>query len=123
MSYNTKNYTEQGGEKTVIGGTLEFKEGASIIGVPFPDLTPATDTVLGGIKAESKTEGDTVPARIGVDGRLYVPTYPTVPEIPTIPVAENQEASTAGDIETLAADFNALLTKLKAAGIMMNDTP
>ena len=24
MSYNTKNYTEQGGEKTVIGGTLEF---------------------------------------------------------------------------------------------------
>lgn len=23
MSYNTKNYTEQGGEKTVIGGTLE----------------------------------------------------------------------------------------------------
>ena len=30
MSYNTKNYTEQGGEKTVIGGTLEIKEGASV---------------------------------------------------------------------------------------------
>ncbi len=34
MSYNTKNYTEQGGEKTVIGGTLEIKEGASVTGSP-----------------------------------------------------------------------------------------
>ena len=34
MSYNTKNYTEQDGEKTVIGGTLEIKEGASVTGLP-----------------------------------------------------------------------------------------
>jgi hypothetical protein len=34
MSYNTKNYTEQGGEKTVIGGILEIKEGASVTGLP-----------------------------------------------------------------------------------------
>lgn len=34
MSYNVKNYTEQGGEKTVIGGTLEIKEGASVAGLP-----------------------------------------------------------------------------------------
>ena len=34
MSYNVKNYTEQGGETTVIGGTLEIKEGASITGLP-----------------------------------------------------------------------------------------
>ena len=34
MSYNTKNYTEQGGETTVIGGTLEFKEGAQVKGLP-----------------------------------------------------------------------------------------
>ena len=33
MSYNTKNFTEQGGEKTVIGGTLEIKEGAVVIDV------------------------------------------------------------------------------------------
>ncbi|MEG3071777.1 MAG: Head fiber protein [Candidatus Syntrophopropionicum ammoniitolerans] len=30
MGYNTKNYTEQGGEKTVIGGILEVKEGGSL---------------------------------------------------------------------------------------------
>ncbi|NFQ02085.1 Head fiber protein [Clostridium sporogenes] len=34
MSYNTKNYTEQGGEKTVTGGVLEIKEGASVTGLP-----------------------------------------------------------------------------------------
>lgn len=33
MRYNAKNYTEQGGEKTVIGGTLEIKEGASVTGL------------------------------------------------------------------------------------------
>lgn len=34
MSYNAKNYTEQGGEKTVIGGTLEIKSGAVVTGLP-----------------------------------------------------------------------------------------
>ena len=34
MSYNIKNYTEQSGETTVIGGTLEIKEGASVTGLP-----------------------------------------------------------------------------------------
>ena len=32
---NVKNYTEQGGEKTVIGGTLEIREGASVTGLPL----------------------------------------------------------------------------------------
>ena len=34
MSYNAKNYTEQGGEKTVIGGELEIREGAQVTGLP-----------------------------------------------------------------------------------------
>ena len=42
MSYNTKNYTEQGGEKTVIGGTLEIKEGASVTGLSADPLLMAT---------------------------------------------------------------------------------
>lgn len=70
MSYNVKNYTEQGGEKTVIGGTLEIKEGASVTGLP---------------------------------------------------AAENQAASTATDATGLVTDFNALLAKLKAAGLMAAD--
>jgi hypothetical protein len=74
MSYAPKNYTEQGGEKTVIGGTLEIKEGATITGLPS-SFTPA----------------------------------------------ENQAPSVAEDITSLVADFNALLLKLKTAGLMETD--
>ena len=70
MSYNTKNYTEQGGDKTVIGGTLEIKEGAILDGFP---------------------------------------------------IAENQPHSVAVDVATLVVDFNALLAKLKTAGLMIGD--
>lgn len=75
MSYNAKNYTEQGGEKTVIGGTLEIKEGASVTGLPS-QFTPA----------------------------------------------ENQADSSATTIAGLVVDFNALLAKLKAAGLMAADS-
>nr|DAM66434.1 MAG TPA: Head fiber protein [Caudoviricetes sp.] len=73
MSYNVKNYTEQGGEKTVIGGILEIAEGATVTG-------------LAGI-----------------------------------PKAENQADSIATTIADLKSDFNALLSKLKAAGLMEQD--
>lgn len=117
MSYSTKNYTEQGGEKTVIGGTLEIKEGASVTGLPSSEISIATESALGGVKAAAKAETDTIPAKIGEDGVLYVPTYPVVS------VAENQAESTATDVPGLLADFNALITKLKTAGIMTEDTP
>lgn len=32
--YNSKNYTECGGDKTVIGGTLEILPGAEVKGLP-----------------------------------------------------------------------------------------
>ena len=51
MSYNTKNYTEQGGEKTVIGGTLEIKEGASVTGLPSAiNQATSTATTVAGVK-------------------------------------------------------------------------
>lgn len=37
MSYNVKNYTEQGGEVTHIGGELVIEEGASVEGFPSAD--------------------------------------------------------------------------------------
>ena len=39
-------------------------------------LPQATESTLGGIKADPATEEDTVPARIGEDGKLYVKSYP-----------------------------------------------
>ena len=71
MSYNAKNYTEQGGEVTHIGGKLIIEEGGSVEGLP---------------------------------------------------AAENQAASTATAVAGLKDDFNALLAKLKAAGIMVPDS-
>ena len=69
--YNAKNYTEQGGEKTVIGGTLEIKQGASVTGLP---------------------------------------------------AAETQADSEATTVASLVTDFNALLAKLKAAGLMQDNS-
>lgn len=40
-------------------------------------LPAATADALGGVKADTKGTGDTVPAKIGSDNKLYVPTYPT----------------------------------------------
>lgn len=45
MSYNTKNYTEQGGEVTHIGGKLIIDEGGSIEGLPQANNLPAGSTV------------------------------------------------------------------------------
>ncbi len=72
MSYNSKNYTEQGGEKTVIGGTLEIKEGASVTGLSANPLLVATEEILGGIKAATAGEDDTAEVKIGEDSKLYV---------------------------------------------------
>jgi hypothetical protein len=70
MSYNSKNYMQQGAEKWIIGGTLEILPGATVTGLP---------------------------------------------------VAENQTNSVATDVAGLVTDFNALLAKLKAAGLMEAD--
>ncbi len=124
MSYNTKNYTEQGGEKTVIGGTLEIKEGASVTGLSADPLLVATEETLGGVKAAAADEGDTVEIKIGEDGKLYAPTYPTDATESVsglVKRAAYQADSIAEDTATLVTDFNALLAKLKAAGLMAAD--
>jgi len=74
MGYNTKNYTEQGGEKTVIGGELA-------------------------VTAEGK---------VTFNGSQLKP-------------AALQADSTAVDVADLVADFNALLLKLKTAGLMESE--
>lgn len=80
MSYNAKNYTEQGGEKTVIGGTLE---------ITGTITAPATTTKAGVVKQAANVAAVT-------------------------PAGE-----TATDCET---KVNAILTALKAAGIMVADS-
>ncbi len=74
MGYNAKNYTEQGGDKTVIGGELAITE-----------------------------EG-----KLSFDGVEMKPSAA-------------QADSTATEVAELVSDFNALLEKLKAAGLMESE--
>lgn len=65
-TYNAKNYTEQGGDRLVIGGELEIKEGATVKGLETGggELQMATGSTLGGVKA--------LPL---VEGKYYEPCY------------------------------------------------
>ena len=80
MSYNTKNYREQGGEKTVIGGEVI-------------------------LAANAKVTIDPAAIIEGLPGGNFTP-------------AASQVDSTATTIEELVMDFNALLAKLRSAGLM-----
>lgn len=117
-TYNTKNYMAHGGNELVIGGKLTILDGATVTGLADAEqLVPATEEALGCVKAAAKAATDTVPAKIGTDGKLYVPTYPE-----EVTPAANQADSTATTVAGLKDDLNALLAKLKTAGLMEADT-
>ena len=125
MEYNAKNYMAQGGDRLVIGGSLEILEGASVTGLPPATVAAATEETLGGVLAAAKAETDTVEAKIGEDHKLYVPPY-TLPAAEAaalggVLLAANQTASTATELSGLVAEFNTLLAALKTAGIMAVD--
>ena len=110
--YNAKNYTKQGGEETVIGGTIDLT-GATVVGVVTADVVNNLTTTAAG-KALDARQGkalkDTADALvITVNGKL------------TATASANQAASTATDVAGLKTDLNALLTKLKASGLMVAD--
>lgn len=74
---------------TFTGGATGTYDGSNplTVNIPAPTgIAAATDTVLGGVQAATKGEGDTVVAKIGTDNKLYVPTYPT--ELPASDVYE-----------------------------------
>jgi hypothetical protein len=106
MSYNAKNYTEQGGNVTHFGGKVVFEEGVEVEGLSANPLNKASADTLGGIKV-----GDGL--SIDSDGVLSADG---------ITPAENQADSEAETVAELVDDLNALLTKLKAAGFMEADS-
>jgi hypothetical protein len=128
MSYNAKNYTEQGGEKTVIGGEIVIEGKITVVdGGQVEGITEvtgaATESTLGGIRAAATGADDTVEVKIDTStSKLYVPAYPVVPEeattetAGTVKQAENVALAT-GEAPT-KAEFNALITALIAAGLM-----
>ena len=118
MGYNTKNYTEQGGDVTHFGGKVIFEEGSQVEGLPTPTVPVASDQVLGGIK---------VGANLSIDGNGVLSADDQTPSAATtsaaglVKMAENQAECEEGNILGLQSAFNNLLQKLKAAGVMAPD--
>ena len=117
-----KNYIDPISGELVIGGeiqingTMTVDQDATVTGLVAAPLA-AAGAALGGVKAAAAGAGDTVECKInGTTKKLMVPTYPVVP------AAANQADSEAADVPALVVDFNALLAKLKAAGLMTDDT-
>lgn len=127
--YNCKNYSTDGGDKLVIGGTLEIADGASVTGITtatIVDNLTSTDAT----KALSAKQGKALnDAKVSIaaivndltTGGVAVPLSAEQGKVLAGRVAANQAASTAADIPGVLADLNALLTKLKAAGLMAAD--
>ena len=111
MLYNTKNYMEQGGEKLVIdgeiivNGKITLGEGGEAEGFPPYTLPEASADTLGGIKVGSGLSID--------DGVLSADDQVTP--------SANQAESEAETVAALVEDVNALLSKLKTAGLMEAD--
>lgn len=57
-----------------------------------------------------------------IGGKLTIKDGAEIEGLPSFSPAENQTNSTAEDLETFVTDFNSLLQKLKAAGIMEADS-
>ena len=56
MSHVTKNYNTDGGDRTVIGGVLEFTEGAQVRGFPgASNMTPKTTNTAADIRNDLNT--------------------------------------------------------------------
>ena len=85
VTRNCKNYLADGGDRLVIGGTLEVLDTATVTGMQSGYATEQTA------------------------GSVFQ--------------AMNQAESAASTIAELKSDFNALLLKLKNAGIMVADQP
>ena len=85
VTRNCKNYLTDGGDRLVIGGTLEVLDTATVTGLQ--------------------------------------PGYATEQTAGSVYQATNQVESAATTIADLKSDFNALLLKMKNAGIMAADQP
>jgi hypothetical protein len=112
MSYNTKNYTEQGGEKTVIGGTLEIKEGASVTGITTATIVDAL-TSDDATKALSANQGKAL--KTAVDAK-YTAANATTAAAGL--VKQSVLVADAAGSAPSKAEFDALIAALKTAGIM-----
>ena len=127
--YNAKNYTELGGERTVIGGTMEFTDEAEVVNMPETELPVASKSRFGLIKVGSGVGihngvlygyilGGTELGGVELGHGLYIDAqYLTLnciikgrmPYIPKI---------TEATLENLIVSINLLIQEMTAVGLM-----
>ena len=128
---NVKNYTDQSGAVTHIGGTLAIESGASVTGITtatIVDNLTSTDTDKALSANQGKALKTLVDAKVATasivnnltSGGTTVPLSAEQGKTLAARVAANQAASVQSSTPTVT-EFNALLTKLKAAGLMAAD--
>lgn len=108
----TKNYSEMGGDKLVIGGTLEIAPGASVTGITTATLVDnltSTDATKALTAKQGKVLKDTINAK-----------YTAADATTAVAGLVKQSATVAEAVgaNPTAAEFKALLDALKTAGIM-----
>ena len=113
----SKNYSADGGDTLVIGGKLVIEDGAEVEGLSDGGsytLPAATASKLGGVK---------IPSGSGLSVSSGALSLAAAAEnaLGGVRLAENQAATEATELADLVTAFNALLAKLKAAGIMAAD--
>ena len=120
MSYNTKNYTEQGGDVTHIGGKLVFDEGGSIAGFPGAEnFVPKTTNTAADIRSDLNTlikklkdAGIMIPDEWNVS----VLACPTPASMPTSETAANSgHASVTIDGTEITITLNCKVSELANA--------
>ncbi len=128
--YTAKNHTE-GPDKLVIGGTLEIKEGATVEGVITAAIIDNLTSSDAG-KALSAKQGKVLKTLVDekvatadivndlTTGGVAVPLSAEQGKVLGARVAANQAESKEA-VSPTVAEFNALLAKLKAAGLMVDD--
>ena len=115
-NYNTKNYTEQGGEKTVIGGELVVEEaGALNVDGEMTVNEGGSLDVDGSMTIES---GATLVIKSGAT--FTNENEGEEEETVKVPYMTPSTQSSAANV---AKDFNGLLALLKAVGLMNTTAP
>ena len=112
--YNTKNYTEQGGEITHFGGKVIFEDGCEVEGLEGGgySLPTASASTKGGVKVGDGLE---------ISSEKLKVASATESKLGGVKKMPNQAASTATELAALVENFNSLLSAMKAAGIMTAD--
>ena len=113
MSYNAKNYTEQGGETTHFGGKVIFEEGCEVEGGSFTAVPTATKSQKGIVKVGDGLNVNSGTISVAAASKTVAGGVLAVDDL------EDCAATDVAGINTFINTY--LLPGLRAAGILVSE--